>query len=564
MELGKKIADRLKELKLTQTELAARSGITQAAINKYIKNRSKPAYNNILKLAQVLKVPPGWFFPADESREISPQRSRFHRGDVIVFPQTGKIRRGAKFVIGHYLPMRHLPPPTQSHYAGVAHSFYGLIFNALVQRSPADDHPSPVLAIDWKPMGSSWLFRLRGGVQFHDGKPLTVEDVAWSYEQYLTNNPQERHIQGVGIVDESLVAIHLKAPCPLSHLAMPPIMPKGMGESPEQWIGTGPFQATALDPGFWRLRVNPFYFFRRPFFDEVHIREYDDPQALEAALVSSAVHFAIGIDQPGENFVVRAEADVQRYHLHFMTLFGDSVSANRSFRQAVALGLDRKALAFAAGLRAPLFSAGPFDYLLEDRSSSPPFPPDPQQARQLLKAVGNLKDSVFRVRCHYTNNPHERALESTLAEQLNRLGIPTEGGSPADALLVTRNTRFFENECRLWATDSPEAYNFNRYSNPEVDDLIQQCLNSEWTPSRLSRLRELIQNDVPDIPLFYHEMPVTYVKQLGALKGRMTLMSCLNEISNWYLATEGGAEEGTEVEVEDEDEDEEEKSAVNQ
>ena len=55
-----------------------------------------------------------------------------------------------------------------------------LIFDPLVQK---DEHFNlqPWLATSWeRPDALTWVFHLRGGVRFHDGKPLTADDVAWS------------------------------------------------------------------------------------------------------------------------------------------------------------------------------------------------------------------------------------------------------------------------------------------------------------------------------------------------------------------------------------------------
>jgi ABC-type transport system substrate-binding protein len=340
-------------------------------------------------------------------------------------------------------------------------------------------------------------------------------------------------------VDSGVIALHLKAQCPLSRLAMPYILPEGMKPSPDEWIGTGPFQATSLEPGIWQLQSNPHYFLGKPFLGEIIIQEYPDPHALEIALISGEVHFAIGIDAPGEDFVVKREADVQRFHLHF--LMKEELVQNLVLRKAIALGLDREALARAAGLKEPHYSAGPFDHLLNERLSQPPLPPDPQTTRFLLKSMSNLGDSVFRVKC-YTNDPRERLLEEVLVEQLNGLGIPTQAGKPPHAVLTCRGVGTFELESRLWASTSSPAYNFG-YSNPKVDELIRQCVNSEPAPALLRQLRRLIQQDMPDIPLFYDELSVTYVKQLQALENRIILLAGLNEIHTWYLSVNEETEE---------------------
>ncbi len=53
---------------------------------------------------------------------------------------------------------------------------------------------------------------------------------------------------------------------------MPFIVPQGAKGTASEWIGTGPFQATELKAGFWRLTRNPHYFLSPPYCKDVHKR----------------------------------------------------------------------------------------------------------------------------------------------------------------------------------------------------------------------------------------------------------------------------------------------------
>ena len=66
MKLGTRIASRMKELGLTQVELARKSGLTQQVISQYIRSKSLPGYKAIVALLMALEVTPEWFFDADE------------------------------------------------------------------------------------------------------------------------------------------------------------------------------------------------------------------------------------------------------------------------------------------------------------------------------------------------------------------------------------------------------------------------------------------------------------------------------------------------------------------
>jgi transcriptional regulator with XRE-family HTH domain len=71
MELGKRIDHRLKALRLTQVELAQKSGLTQQVISQYIRGKSKPGYDAIVGLLKALEVNSAWFFEESEPAELS-------------------------------------------------------------------------------------------------------------------------------------------------------------------------------------------------------------------------------------------------------------------------------------------------------------------------------------------------------------------------------------------------------------------------------------------------------------------------------------------------------------
>ena len=94
MQLGQRIARRMKELGLTQMQLAKRSGIRQQTISQYIRGKFKPGFDAIFALSKALWVDPGWFFQTGEpATPVSPSPITAVRpiaspysADVIAFP----------------------------------------------------------------------------------------------------------------------------------------------------------------------------------------------------------------------------------------------------------------------------------------------------------------------------------------------------------------------------------------------------------------------------------------------------------------------------------------------
>ena len=110
-----------------------------------------------------------------------------------------------------------------------------------------------------------WTFKIRQGVKFHDGHPLTADDVVYTLQ--LHSNPKNGGNalsalggvlvpSGVKKVDDSTVEFHLEAPngnfpyLVSSDAYNLIILPKGFdpGKFQSEWPGTGPFQYKSYTP----------------------------------------------------------------------------------------------------------------------------------------------------------------------------------------------------------------------------------------------------------------------------------------------------------------------------
>src|SRR5688500_8673102 len=91
------------------------------------------------------------------------------------------------------------------------------IHDALVRPLPGQKM-GPSLAESWteSPDGKVYEFKLRRGLAFHSGDPVTTEDVKFSFERYKGAGARElqARVQQVEIVDPLTVRFHLKAPWP--------------------------------------------------------------------------------------------------------------------------------------------------------------------------------------------------------------------------------------------------------------------------------------------------------------------------------------------------------------
>jgi peptide/nickel transport system substrate-binding protein len=167
----------------------------------------------------------------------------------------------------------------------------------------------PVLATSWTPNSTAdtWTFKIRQGVKFHNGAPLTADDVVYTYK--LQTNPTGKSNalsafggvltpDGVTKVDDYTVQFKLEAPngnfpyLTSSDNYNMIIIPNNY--SPAQWqssfVGTGPFNLSSYTPkvgaSFTR---NESYWGTKALPSQTQFTFYDDPAASVLALTGGTI-----------------------------------------------------------------------------------------------------------------------------------------------------------------------------------------------------------------------------------------------------------------------------------
>ncbi len=161
-----------------------------------------------------------------------------------------------------------------------------MVFDGLT-RIDLDFNVSPGLAESWESNadGSVWEFRLRKGVEFHDGKPLTADDVVWTLQQDFDPKGEgaglaifEQYVkpQGVTAKSPTLVQISLERP----NYFLPALLGgfyTNIGQADtKDWskpAGTGPFSVKSFKPGsLFEAERNPNYWESGiPYLDAVRL-----------------------------------------------------------------------------------------------------------------------------------------------------------------------------------------------------------------------------------------------------------------------------------------------------
>src|SRR5437773_5528473 len=297
---------------------------------------------------------------------------------------------------------------------------FGILFalhDALVRPLPGKGKMSPSLAESWSESadGLVYEFKLRRDLKFHNGDPVTAEDVKFSYERYRGAGAKEiqAHVKQVEIVDPLTVRFRLNAAWPdfmtfygTTATGAGIVVPKkymtqvgddGFRKHP---IGAGPYKFVSHTPGVEVvLEAYTGYWRRVPYVKRLVMKSVPEGTTRVAMLKKGEADISYVLDGPEAEDVKRdprLTLVATRHASIFWIEFADqwhpkSPWHDKRLRQAVNYALDRKTISEAAclGFCPPAGVIVPrvMDYALQVE----PLPYDPQKAKQLLAEAGYPK-----------------------------------------------------------------------------------------------------------------------------------------------------------------------------
>jgi peptide/nickel transport system substrate-binding protein len=296
----------------------------------------------------------------------------------------------------------------------------------------------PALADHWEtPDERTYVFHLRPGLRFSDGRPLTAEDVAASLTAARNWGTRDalQAIDSARALDAEQVEVRTRQPylLLLQSLHWGFVLPRDeIARRPTRTIGSGPFMLRERHPGKdFTLDRNPHYHGRAPDFDSVVFTIVADDKQRLGRLLSGEADVADQIP-PERIAALRARGDVQVFagpglRVLYLGLRVDRPPfSDARVREAVALALDRDELRSRAlmGLGQPAFQLLPGTIVGYD-PSLPPELTDRARARALLASSrhARLRVRLDGPRNRYTN---DTLILAELARQLGEVGIEAE------------------------------------------------------------------------------------------------------------------------------------------
>jgi peptide/nickel transport system substrate-binding protein len=446
----------------------------------------------------------------------------------------------------------------------------GQIFDALVKK---DEHYElqPWLATSWEqPDAVTWVFHLRDGVRFHDGRPLEAEDVTYTIRSLIDGSLVTAKggsfaaVDRVEVRDRLTVVVRMKRPDAGLLFNMSDglfgVVPRGSGKDfGLHPVGSGPFKfVSAVQDKEVVVERNHDYWAGVPAvgpaqrIERIRFTVVPDTitSALElkkgsADLASNVVTLdMIHTLEQEPNLKVKSGVGSPVIYITFNVT--DPLLKDKRVRQAVACAIDRQAIVDAiwrgqAHLANTLLPTGHWAAATNDELAQ--YPHDVTRAQRLLEEAGFPagKDGVqLRLTMKTSTDETTRLMAAVLQQQLRAAGIRLEIRSTEFGTFYADVTKgAFQIYALRWigSNEDPDIFRYaygsdrmppkggNRghYSNARVDALLAEASAS---PDRVVRkknyveVQKILAEELPGIPLWYPNNEVVHTRRIVNVRPR--------------------------------------------
>jgi peptide/nickel transport system substrate-binding protein len=439
----------------------------------------------------------------------------------------------------------------------------GLIYDALVKK---DAHfiLQPWLATSWdRPDPLTWVFHIRNGVRFHDGKPLTADDVAWSIKSMIDGTlitakggAALADVTSVLATGPFTVTVRMKQPDASLLFELSDglfgVAEKGSGRDEGLHpVGTGPFKfVSQMQDKEVILESNANYWAGAPKITRLRFEVVPDTITAALEMRKGSGDIESNVLTPDmvhalrneRNVVVESATGAIVMYANFNVQ--DPKLRDPRVRQAIAFAINRPTLIAAlwrgeAQIADTLLPAG--HWAAASAAELPQYPHDVARALSLLDAAGLKpdKDGVrLRLTLKTSTDETTRLVAQAMQQQLHAAGIDLLIRSAEFGTFYSDVTRgAFQMYMLRWigsnedpdflryafATSSfpPKGGNRGRYSNPQVDSLLTQAnAETDEAPRRRDyvEVQQILARDLPSIPLWYPNNELVHSSRVTGIK----------------------------------------------
>lgn len=404
-----------------------------------------------------------------------------------------------------------------------------LLFDSLTQFMP-DSTVAPKLAERWtiSPDNLVYTFTLVANAKFHDGQPITAEDVKFTFD--AANNPDTKSsnegldtVDKVEVVDPRTVRVTLKTLTPmfLAQGGARGIIPKhlldGKDLSKDDFnkkpVGSGPFKLVSFAPGqSIVMEAVPDYYRGAPSVKRVIIKVLTDQNVILTQLRAGEIQYALITPRDLAAIKGLPVTVVENPTPRFFDIapnYQRPYWQDQKVREAVLTAIDRQSIVDKVLLghgKVLDSNVSPISWAFTPDITKHPF--DAAKAKSLLDAAGWQagSDGVRekggqKLSFGVMLNNFDRTLEQGLLvaqQNLKDVGVTMNVQRVEPGIFGSRRSgKDYDALSRIWnpvydpdQTSLVKTGNFYGYSNPQVDTLSKQALS---TPDRETRKPAYVQ-----------------------------------------------------------------------
>lgn len=383
----------------------------------------------------------------------------------------------------------------------------------------------------------TYTFTLRDGVTFHDGTPVTIEDVKYSIDRYAEIQGESSAfsslVDSVEVQDDKTLVVNLKESysefLPMMTIA---IIPKSNEDPAGNPIGTGPFKYVSYTPGqnlelekydgYWQEGV--------PSLDSVEFKFIADVDTAFVELQAGTIDIlkyltAVQAETLGDEDYNIVQGSMNLVHAMYLNSAYEPLSKTE-VRQALCYAVDRDAINnFIFGGKSHIIGSHMIPAMSKyyEPETETVYSYDPEKAKELLADAGYADGFDLEITVPSSYSQHVDSAQ-IIADELSQVGINVtlnqvewstwlqdvyKGGNFQATVIGFDGTLAPSDWLKKYVTD--DAKNFMHYSNTEYDDVFNTAYTTVDDDVKVENYKKAQMILAEDAAAVYIEDPANLV-----------------------------------------------------
>ena len=413
------------------------------------------------------------------------------------------------------------------------------IWRAAMASQPSDGGFIPAVASDYtiSDDAKTYTFTLRDGVTFHDGTPVTIEDVKYSIDRYAEIQGESSAfsslVDSVEVQDDKTLVVNLKESysefLPMMTIA---IIPQSNEDPAGNPIGTGPFKYVSYTPGqnlelekydgYWQEGV--------PSLDSVEFKFIADVDTAFVELQAGTIDIlkyltAAQAETLGDEDYNIVQGSMNLVHAMYLNSAYEPLSKTE-VRQALCYAVDRDAINnFIFGGKSHIIGSHMIPAMSKyyEPEAETVYSYDPEKAKELLADAGYADGFDLEITVPSSYSQHVDSAQ-IIADELSQVGVNVtlnqvewstwlqdvyKGGNFQATVIGFDGTLAPSDWLKKYVTD--DAKNFMHYSNTEYDDVFNTAYTTVDDDVKVENYKKAQMILAEDAAAVYIEDPANLV-----------------------------------------------------